>query len=277
MKDDSNIEVCLLPDDNDLSQDTPLYKYLSIEAFLYLIEFNRLSFSRFASWPDAYEGFRFEFFKSLKEHPEFKDTSKNDFWGSCWTLQTDDSCLYADKKEYTLAIDELLLNGSASMWESYCKNGGVRIKTTLGKINNLLAHNFGDLDIFRGKAFYEPATSWNRTTKSTNLATTLFMKRVSFRHEAEYRFILIAKSPSKKTILSAPIADLFEFLDEILIAPAISSRQWISRTLYNIAVDISIDHKRRGISINNKDGTQFCKISQLYGTISEVVGHSNMG
>jgi hypothetical protein len=273
MEDQTNIKPCLLQGDNDLSSETPLYKYLSVEAFLYLIAFDRLTFSRFDSWPDAYEGFRFEFFKRLEEDPQFKDTNKNDFFGSCWTLQADDICLYENAEEYKLAIEELLENGSASMWESYCKNGGVRIKTTLGKINNLLLQHFGDFNIYRGKVYYEPAKYWNKSIKAVDLASTLFMKRISFRHEAEYRFILVSKSPMKRTIVLAPIVSLFEFLDEILISPAIPSRIWISRTLYNIAVSIS---EKKG-SINKKNGNQFSKISQLYSVVSQAVGHCQMG
>jgi hypothetical protein len=238
-----------------------------------LVVFYRLTFSRFASWPDAYEGFRFEFFKRLKEDPEFKDTNKNNFFGSCWTLQADDICLYENAEEYKLAIEELLQNGSASMWETYCKNGGVRIKTTLGKIYNLLVQHFGAFNIYRGKVYYEPAKSWNKSIKATDLASTLFMKRVSFRYEAEYRFILVSKSPLKETLISAPVASLFDFLDEILISPAIPSRIWISRTLYNIAVGIA---DSRG-SVNHKNGNQFCKISQLYSIVSQAVGHHQMG
>ena len=273
MKDESKIHVCSLQGHNDLSNGTPLYKYLSIEAFLYLVAFDRLTFSRFASWPDAYEGFRFEFFKKLKEDPQFRDTNKNNFFGSCWTLQADDICLYENEDEYKLAIEELQQNGSASMWESYCKNGGVRIKTTLEKINNLLEQLSGDFNIYRGKVYYEPAKYWNRSIKALNLASTLFMKRVSFRHETEYRFILVSKAPMRRTIVSAPITSLYEFLDEILISPAIPSRIWLSRTLYNIAAGL---FEGKG-SINNKNGKKFSKISQLYSVISEVVGHYQMG
>ena len=269
------IKPCLLQGENDLPIETPIYKYLSIEAFLYLLEFRQLTFSRITNWPDAYEGSRFEFFKKVKTDQHFADKEKEDFYASCWSLQFEDLCLYENSDEHQNALDELQRNGSASMWESYCKTGGVRVKTTLGKMNNLLENNLDKIEIFRGKVYYEPAASWNKTIKTSELITTLLMKRVSFRHESEYRYILVPEEKRQESIITVSIDDLFEFFDEILISPAITSSKWISRTLYNIAVGLSIDPNRSGI--NHKSGNQFCKISQLYGLISETIGHYDIG
>lgn len=268
------ISPCLLQSEKDLPSETPIYKYLSIEAFLYLLEFRRVTFSRITNWPDAYEGTRFEFFKKIKNGHQFVDKGKKDFYASCWSLQTEELCLYDNPGEHQNAIDELQKNGSASMWESYCKNGGVRVKTTLGKMNNLLGAKLDNIAIFRGKVYYEPESSWNKTIKSDELITTLFMKRVSFRHEAEYRYILVPVGKIQEPIITVVLDDLFDFFEEILISPATSTTKWVTRTLYNIAVGISVDPKRLGT--NHKNGKQFCKISQLYGLISETVGHYDM-
>lgn len=275
MKNLKKIESCLFSNETELPDETPIYKYLSIEAFLFLIEFNYLTFSRISKWPDHYEGARFEFFKEMKVKHKFSKKNKNDFFGSCWTLQAEESCLYEDPKDYQNAIDELQKNGSASMWDSFCKNGGVRIKTTLGKMNTLLEANLNRISIFRGRVFYEPEKSWGKTLCSSDLISKLFMKRVSFRHEAEYRYILVPNGKIKKPNIIVPIKDLFDFFDEILICPATASSKWITRTLYNIAVGISI---RPGYSgTNYKNGKQFCRISQLYGLISESIGYYDMG
>jgi hypothetical protein len=275
MNNSLHIQPCLREGEDDFPADTPLYKYLPIEAFLYLNEFERINFTRITDWPDAYEGSRFEFFSKAKNDQRYSNKSKNEFYGSCWTLQTDDLCLYESTKEYDEAIKELLRNGSASMWDSYCPNGGVRIKTTIGKINKLILCGAQDCSVFRGKAYYEPATSWNKTIKTYDLVSTLFMKRVSFRHEAEYRYILVPNKESQELIISLPIGNLFEFIDEILISPATTSKKWVSRTLYNMSVGISLNPKHQGA--NHKNGKQFCRVSQLYGIISETLGHYEMG
>lgn len=151
----------MLQGDDDLPHNTPLYKYLSIEAFLYLCHFKRLAFSRFISWPDAYEGFRYQLLKQYKNDPRFAEITKDDFWGCCWTLQTGDSRLYDNRKEQLLAEEDLQRNGSAAMWEAYCRNGGVRIKTSLGKINDLIENNLSSFRGFRGKVYYEARTDLN--------------------------------------------------------------------------------------------------------------------
>jgi len=268
------ISPCLLHADKDLPSETPIYKYLSVEAFLYLLEFRRITFSRITNWPDAYEGARFEFFRKIKNSNQFADKEKNDFYGSCWSLQTEELCLYDNAGEHKNAINELQKNGSASMWESYCKNGGVRVKTTLVKMNSLLEAKLDKINMFRGKVYYEPESSWNKTIKSNELINTLFMKRVSFRHEAEYRYILVPQAKINKSIITVELNDIFDFIEEILICPAISTKKWVTRTLYNMAVGISVDPNRPGTNLKN--GKQFCKISQLYGLISETIGHYDM-
>jgi hypothetical protein len=267
MDDQLIIQPCLLRGAEDLPSDTPLYKYLSIEAFLYFLHFNRLTLSRFVNWPDSYEGFRYQFIKQFKKEPQFAGLTKNDFFGSCWTLQTEDIRLYDNSKEHGRAVEDLQRNGSASMWEAYCRSGGVRIKTSLGKIDDVLRNNLGAFKIFRGKVYYEPVTDWQKTTQASDLVLTLFMKRIAFRHEAEYRYILAPKTSIKKPIVTVPFGDFSEFLDEVLICPATNSTKWISRTLYNIIAEIVTLKKWQKPS---------CKISQLYGLISESIGNREL-
>ncbi|MHB8882966.1 MAG: hypothetical protein ACYC69_15840 [Thermodesulfovibrionales bacterium] len=269
MNDQLKIQPCLLEGTEDLPCKTPLYKYMSIEAFLYLLHFKQLIFSRFVSWPDAYEVFRYEYLKQFgqaphEEAPLFAEVTKDDFYGSCWTLQTEDIRLYDNKKAHALAEEDLQRNGSASMWETYCRNGGVRIKTSIGKIDYLL----GTLESFlgyRGQVYYEARKDWQKTIKSPNLISTLLMKSVAFRHEAEYRYILVPTAPVNKTIIPIRFGNLFEFLDEVLVSPGTNSTKWISRTLYNIVSEIAIARRLK---------KQFCKISQLYGPISEEIAPS---
>jgi hypothetical protein len=261
------IQPCLQKGEKDLPNEAPLYKYLSIEAFLYLLHYKQLTFSRFASWPDAYEGFRYQLLQQYKNDPQFAEITKDHFFGSCWTLQTEDSRLYDNRKEHLLAEEDLQRNGSAAMWEAYCRNGGVRIKTSLGRINDLLENNLSSFKGFRGKVYYEARTDFQKTTKYSNVVSALFMKPVAFRHEAEYRYILVPKTSVKKTIVTVPFGDLFEFIDEVLISPANNSTKWISRTLYKIVAEDAIARRWQ---------KPFCKISQLYGLISESIGNREL-
>lgn len=270
-----HIQPCLLEGEEDLPEDTPLYKYLPIESFLYLYEFNRINFTRITSWPDAYEGARYEFLKKAKKDKQFSEKGKNDFFGSCWSLQTEEICLYDRSEDHEMALEELKKNGSASMWDSYCRNGGVRIKTTLGKLNKIIANGINDAQAYRGKVYYEPVNSWNKTIKTYDVVSALFMKPISFRHEAEYRYIIVPNSPIEESIIPLKTGNLYDFIDEILVAPAIPSKKWVSRTIYNICVGISCHPDCHGI--NHKNGNQFCRVSPLYGVISGTVGYYDMG
>jgi len=275
MNDKTKIFPCILKGDEDLPPETPLYRYLSTESFLYLLEFARVMFSKISEWPDSFEGTRYEFLKKARDDKEFSETQKDDFFISCWTLQTEESCLYKDASVFDAAQKELALHGSAAMWESYCRNGGVRIQTTLGKVQQLFQDKLSGWKIYRGKVYYEPADNWVMTLQTPSLVSTLLHKRVSFRSESEYRFVLLPNAKVSEPRETVKIDDLYDFLDAILISPATSSNVWLSRTLYNIAVGITIKPPKR-TCINWKDEKQFCRISQLYKHISETVGHCSM-
>ncbi|MEW6659160.1 MAG: hypothetical protein AB1424_10910 [Thermodesulfobacteriota bacterium] len=263
------IEPCLLKGE-DLPGETPLYQYLSIEKFLYLRVWKRVTFSRITSWLDAYEGFRFDYFNKFLSVPEFADNKNDDFFGSCWSLQNEDICLFVDSREYEAALEELKKEGSASMWEAYCRYGGVRIKTTINKLNELFATKLSECKLLRrGKVYYEPKEIYN----TIEGISTFFAKPISFRHESEYRYILLPNKPKDEKLIYFEIGDLFHLIDEILVAPATKANKWISRTLYNIGVGISIAPHREE---NVKNGKQFCRISQLYGKISEDTDHFDM-
>lgn len=265
----------ILNGDTDLPPETPLYRYLSTEAFLYLLTFERVFFSKVSEWPDSLDGTRFEFLKKARDDKEVGTTGLNDFFVSCWTLQTEERRFYKDDSAFVSAQKELTLNGSAAMWESYCKNGGVRIKTTLGKVEALFSAHLPEWRICRGKVYYEPAEDGLLPPRVPSLVATLMHKRASFRSESEYRFVLLPEVVCTEPREAAKVENLFEFLDEILVSPATSSTVWLSRTLYNIAVGVTIKPPKR-TCINIKNGKQFCRISQLCKEVSETVGHGSM-
>ena len=270
----SDVEVCLFENETDLPDDTPLYRYLSTDSFLHLVEFNRLHFTRITNWPDSFEGSRYTFLSKVHQQTEFPGRSKDDFYAMCWSLQIDDPRLFKEATDYDKAVQELQRNGSAAMWESYCKSGGVRIKTTLGKLDKLFKSGVADCQVFRGRVYYEPSDSWNTTIKAPPLISTLLHKRVSFRHENEYRYALVPGSAISKPIIPVKVESIFDLLDEILVCPATSGNKWVSRTLYNVGVDLTIN--KENYCINSKNNSQFCRISQLYTAVSEAVGYYDM-
>jgi len=239
------METYIISEEDDLDLGTSIYKYLSIEAFLSLLLYKQLLFSKLSSWPDAFEGARFEFFKQIKNEDKYASKTTDHFFGSSWILQTENFCFYEDPEEHVKAEEELHKSGSASMWEGYCKNGGVRIKTTIGKVESILNQKANDYESHKGIVHYEPSGYWNKTIKTSGLISKLFIKRVSFRHESEYRFILVAEEISKSNQIFYQIDDLYEFVDEFLISPAVSNNEWIAKILYHHTVNTSISPRGR--------------------------------
>lgn len=254
--------------DVGLDVETPVYRYLPLESFFHLFRNRTLWFQRISSWPDAFEGARFEFFKTIRTDDAHARCHINSFLGSSWTLQTENWAVYSDDEDCQSAEAELKDSGSAAMWESYCKNGGVRIKSTIGKIESLLDEHAEGYECYRGRIAYESSRHWKKSIKTQTLISKLFLKRVPFRYESEYRFVLVAsgfdEAPRRAFY---PLGDVFEFVDEFLISPAVKDREWISRMLYEYATSISISPHRAGT--NFKNGQKYCRISNLYGNISE--------
>ena len=258
----------------DLDKNTPIYKYMPLEGFLYLLKYKKLMFTKLTSWDDAEEGAKFDFLKQLHKDDKHFDKSKGQFFASSFSLQTENSCFYTDDDEHQKAVSDLKNHGSESMWKAYCKKGGVRIRTTIGKMEEILKSqkNKFEVEIYKDIVQYEPTNYWDKSASSNNLISKLFIKGVSFRHESEYRFILVAKKEISENQVFFKVGRLYDFVDELLISPATSSNAWISEMLHSYAVSISIDPSSTDIiGTNNKNDRPYCRISKLYGNISERV------
>jgi len=270
-----NIIPVLFKDGVDLPEETPIYKYLSVDKFLYLLTRQKLYIGKIKNWPDSFEGTKFDLLQRIHNSSSL---ALEDIFASCWTLERDYRGLYPSDSAYRKACEELERNGNAAMWETYCKNGGVRIKTTIGKLNSLLERYLNDdVIIYRGEVQYEALVDWNM---SVNLVLPeghpkeilgLFVKRTPFRYEREYRYIIISKGKDIKN-LSLPIPDLYQFLDEILVCPATDTTELISDVLLDIGISVFSRRTEDRIFINrNQDGKIGCRRSQLYCLRSESI------
>jgi hypothetical protein len=246
-----------LPVTNTLPETTPIYKYMSVASFLHFFTNQSLVLQSIRNWPDAAEGGRFEF---LKMHGLIRsDSEPKDYLGTCWTLQNDDQRLFDSDTAFQKSCEEIKELGSAAMWEAYCRGGGVRVKTTIGKVLDVLRSY---KDLWHGKVYYEPS-SFN-SHKQMAIEEALFYKRTCFRHEDEYRFIIRPDKP--RPIDDVPIPDLRDFIDEMLVSPSKEEDSWISRAIYKTLAFSNVSSRRE--SLNSKEGKQYCRISRMYGLIT---------
>jgi len=248
-------------------QEIPLYRYLSTNSLLYLLVNKKIRLGPVSSWIDRYEGTKYLIINKAKTAG--KDLPQLDkVFGSSWTHQKEERCLFDTEKAYKKASEELQKDGSAAMWEAYCGNGGVRIKTTTEKIMSLIKPPDG-YELIHKDVHYEAFSDWSYYNKNKNISDLLFVKKTPYRYESEYRFILIPnKDPGKQDILEFGIPDIYDFLDEVLVFPPKSKGEiWIAEALYKLGWQIILQPPRH-VNINTKNGVTFSRISQLYEQVS---------
>jgi hypothetical protein len=250
-----------------LPASTRLYRYLNSSQLEYFFT-SGVTLTRMATWPDRYEAADFEFFQQTQE---FQDTRQSEnFYASCWTTDSITDLEIDSGFSIEAANAELRTDGSASMWESYCGDGGIRIATTLEKLLSLFElHKTNECSVAYGAVKYCAARDYSRFADLKDIESTFFFKRIGYRHEAEFRFVAhFDENPSD--YLSIPIPDYSDFLEEILVFPLKdSSGELLANALHQRGVNI-VSGPTTGM--NRKNGQQFCRVSQLYGVTSEGIG-----
>lgn len=236
--------------------DTPLYKYLGLDSFLFLMANRTLRFSKITDWPDKFEGGSYRLFSKL-----FNDNpiSLDSVWGSCWTTETDIEECYNSPEMLKLANAEIQKHGNAGMWETYCGGCGVRVKSTVRKVREVVEESLGDAELCDGEVKYVP-----NVHISKNFHEMLFHKRTPFRYENEYRFIVLDRGKSFRGF-EVPLGDPYAFFDEMLVGPSNTKNQWIVDTLYQAIAGSA------GLGCNSNGQIQFARKSGLYEHASETL------
>lgn len=191
-----------------LDNSKALFRIISFDGLLQMLNEHANYLVKTSLWEDVYENF------ILKEkfNGEGKEMAMNSlanmFYGQCWT----------SKKT------------SDAMWRIYSPDKkSVRIKTRLGKLYNMITPNDGAIIVGRVKYYSQAKIEEDIRflpvlTKGeivSLIIQSLFTKRNSFSHEAEYRVIYIA-NPQKEIIdVSAKqfFIDPFNFIENIYFDP----------------------------------------------------------
>ena len=211
--DKSAIKSSIEPDE------TKLFRYMTVERFLELLETRMNTLVHISMWDDPFEGF---IFKGLQTDQQVM-TFYKEFFGQSWTLCQDERDLY---------------------WKAYCPNrSGVRIATTVGKLKKSLKQ-------INPETFYEQSVCCSRVKYSgeTQLQTLkkylgwdylrnngmaaafslLFYKRKEFEDECEYRIICNPFLSNRKDLVNSgmikyPLCENSDnwgdFLEGVLVDP----------------------------------------------------------
>lgn len=103
--------------DEDVTDSTRIYRYFSFEAFVNLIEMDKLTFAKVTTWEDPWENIlsNYELHIGEKVSASFYSADQH-FFGQCWTLKQE----------------------SDAMWRIYSPNKcGVKVASTVGKLRKL--------------------------------------------------------------------------------------------------------------------------------------------
>lgn len=180
-----------------MSEDIPeyLYKYITFEQFVDLVETEELYLTNITCWEDCYEGHEIDKFREYM----LKDKKVNHGDKKLETLnQVKKKCYYA--QSWTKASDE-----SDAMWRIYSQQKtGVRIKIKTSDIIDCLwslldLHGNEYVELRCGDIMYDEPIDYEkyRVDVSNSSGSSLrgytgipfiFGKRKAFIHEEEYRF-----------------------------------------------------------------------------------------
>lgn len=168
-----------------------LYKYITFEQFVDMIEYERLYLTRINLWEDTHEAYPIKEFynyinKGNRMSDEFIDT----------IVELERKTSYAQSWTYSKIESDAL-------WRIYSQQKtGVKIKIKLEDLEEQIIKTFGDIkkeerlygNILEGyidygvKINFEDYRCGKKDVFETSEAPFLFLKRKSFSHEAEYRF-----------------------------------------------------------------------------------------
>ncbi|WP_117161356.1 DUF2971 domain-containing protein [Paraliobacillus sp. X-1268] len=223
-------------EDESLSPQTNLWKFMNFSKFVSLLEKSSVYFSKPGSFNDPYEG-------SYSSSDLFRILGEGDYYDE----ENDEYRIDEDKINDLYEKNQMELDyvgvscwhlnneESAAMWDLYCSSGeGVAIRTTLKNImysvssNKSVTHGLG---IKYGLVNYIDYTD---DMAGVNTYETLFYKRKSFSHEQEFR-MLIFENPEDHFFgengVNIPF-DLNILIDEIYVSP--TSPVWFKDLIESI-------------------------------------------
>lgn len=249
-------------------KDDRIYRYMNCNTFNYFLR-DGLSFTRMSSWPDRYEIADFEFLQNVGRFRD--DRREHEFFASCWTFERIGAGEIDSNFSLDLANQELKADGSAAMWENYCQQGGVRIATSIGKLLELVETIGSEADtVFCGEVKYCATKDYARLVSRTRVEESFFFKRIGFRHECEYRLVTHLRDIGADHT-SFTIVDYLSFLDEILVFPLKGEEDnRCANNLHQRGVELA---SKPWNGTNSKNGSAFCRVSQLLGVASEEIGN----
>jgi hypothetical protein len=249
-------------DPSFILDETPIYRYMTLAQFLFMVQHSCLYFSSISLWDDPFEGIDSKTF-----HEKYKYVIEREKSGQQWRPFTPmerevyNYCELYSKyySEFCYGTSWSLLNESDAMWRIYSSDTkGIKIQTTAGKLSSLHEFELGfpggrhqqKFNSKTGKVIY---TTENKPVEDTYLPLPtleiFFYKRPEFEHEKEVRKViegfqieaLKEEVRTKLRVLQGKFIhakiDLKDFIDEIVVDPR--TPDWFLSTMERYCCGVS--------------------------------------
>jgi len=180
-----------------------LWRYMSLEKLLWLLQRNSLYFTQLKQFKDPYEGtapVALQWAGKVDQDPVFtpiKDEHVRDhIYVNCWHSNNDES---------------------AAMWSVYSKTSGVAITTTLARLQAALTDAPQEIEI--------AAVQYEAIAPGFAAGSPWTIKRPSFAHEREVRAVF--RDPGCGQVGIGIPVDVAALIEKILVSPEPEFDPWV--------------------------------------------------
>lgn len=193
-----------------------IFRIFPMQWFLEVLEQRRLTFVKPKLWKDPMDRLIFEYYFRSPDREGIPGDCHDDYFAQCWTLKYE----------------------SQSLWSEYAPlHDGVRVKTTIGKLVDLLKRhplNHDEHSWFMGQVDYLPideikkwigkSLPYNDVEYNSPLgqAHTLLIKLHQYSHEQEVRIIFNCKGNNaiqREELFGDIEIDPLQLFDKLLLDP----------------------------------------------------------
>ncbi len=190
-----------------------LYRYISFEDFVNLAVNNKDRFVRPCAWDDKYEGYLFSYMESQKDVRHIVSEMYYRFCPKNYYAIVDNYFKMWHSKWYTYAQCWSGHKETDAMWRCYSyENRAIRIRTREDKLLNHTKTIFSEMNNFKvdlKKVTYDLSKKSvveqqiGQMNNSLSAYETYLHKRPAFKHEEEYRLLIVDGTLYSRDVLSA--------------------------------------------------------------------------
>jgi hypothetical protein len=231
--------------DYSFNDDQYLFKYIDLHKLIYFLNSENLFFSPLSYFDDPLEGISKKVLFDKHTSEQSDDTNENQ---KHKVLQDDEKKEHY--RDYLARVQQRLfascwflgIRESLAMWESYSNEDSVALRFNPRNLCNMMIDRFSSIDekdftvMVHGKVEYfklAPFDPNDVSLKSSGHKYSGFLKDLSYKHEEEFRFLLMQANQNKQYSFYEFSPGTLKELDFDIIAHP-SMDDWKFKNIFNI-------------------------------------------